>query len=229
LTSRLEQDSLDGTGGAHGYVNIPAGGRSVMTSSKFLVIDCETTGLPRTRYFSPDDVSGWPRLVQIAWGLYDRNGTSAETRCHIIRPQGFKIPPDATKVHGISHARAVREGEDLGGVLDALMDALGRGITALVAHNLDYDYGVVAGELVRLRKPLDVLDVPGICTMKTATPICRLPRPGGGSGFKWPTLPELHGCLFGRTYEGAHDALSDLEACARCFFKLLRDGHFDVI
>jgi DNA polymerase III epsilon subunit-like protein len=111
-------------------------------------------------------------------------------------------------------------------VLDEFLGTVARGVTALVAHNLDYDFGVIGAELVRLKRPLDFMEIPGICTMKTTTAVCRLPRPNA-AGFKWPTLEELHGCLFGRSYEGAHDALSDLEACARCFFKLLSAGHYD--
>jgi len=194
--------------------------------ARFLFFDCETTGLPLTRHFSPDDVSGWPHLVQIAWGIYDASGRAEETRCHIVRPEGFRIPADATRIHGISHARAVQEGRPLAEVLGEFLEAAARPGIALVAHNLDYDFRVVGAELVRLGKPLRLLECPGICTMKTTTDVCRLPRPGGGMGFKWPTLAELHDFLFGRSYEGAHDALRDLEACARCFFELRRIGFY---
>jgi DNA polymerase III epsilon subunit-like protein len=193
---------------------------------RFFFFDCETTGLPRTRYFSPDDVDGWPRLVQIAWGRYDSRGNAEEGDCHIIRPEGFRIPADATKIHGISHARALRVGRDLGDVLDEFLEAAEKPGTVLVAHNLSYDFGVIGSELVRTRRPLGFLDIPGICTMKSTTDLCRLPRPGGGFGYKWPTLEELHTWVFGRSYEGAHDAASDLEACARSFFKLLEAGHY---
>lgn len=194
-------------------------------ATRFLLVDCETTGLPRTRYFSPDDVEGWPRLVQIAWGRSNSRGKLAEARCHIIRPEGFRIPADATAIHGISHAHALRVGKNLGEVLDEFREAVSRPGTVLVAHNLDYDWGVLASEFVRLRMPLSVLEVPGICTMKSTTEVCCLPRPGG-FGFKWPTLDELHAHLFGSSYEGTHDASRDLEACARCFFKLFRAGHY---
>jgi DNA polymerase III epsilon subunit-like protein len=111
--------------------------------------------------------------------------------------------------------------------LDEFQKAVNRPGTVLVAHNLDYDWGVLASEFVRLRKSLAVLEIPGICTMKSTTEVCRLPRPGG-FGYKWPTLEELHVCLFGSTYERTHDASRDLEACARCFFKLLQSGHYPV-
>jgi DNA polymerase III epsilon subunit-like protein len=198
-----------------------------MKASKFLLVDCETTGLPRTRYFSADDVECWPRLVQVAWGRSDSQGNLAEARCHIISPEGFRIPADATMIHGITHARARRVGRDLKEVLDEFQEEINRPGTVFVAHNLEYDWGVLASEFVRTGKPLSDLEIPGICTMKSTTEVCCLPRPGG-FGFKWPTLEELHVHLFGCTYEGIHDASHDLEACARCFFKLLKAGYYPI-
>jgi DNA polymerase III epsilon subunit-like protein len=192
---------------------------------KLLFFDCETTGLPRSRHFSTEAVDDWPRLVQIAWARYDARGKAEDARCHIVRPEGFKIPAEATRIHGITHARARRVGKHLEKVLDEFLEALDLTGTILVAHNLSYDRSVVGAELVRMRKPLGFLELPGICTMKETTELCQLPR-FGGFGYKWPTLDELHYYCFGHSYEGAHDAARDLEACVRSFFKLLEAGHF---
>jgi DNA polymerase III epsilon subunit-like protein len=195
---------------------------------KLMFFDCETTGLPTRRHASPEDVEAWPRLVQLAWARYDARGNEEESRSFVVRPEGFVIPPDATRIHGISPARALREGRDLGEVLDEFLGAAGAPGTTLVAHNFDYDHHVVAGELVRARKPLSFLELTGICTMKATTDLCALPRPGGGFGHKWPTLEELHRYCFGFSYEGAHDAANDIGACARSFFRLLEAGHFRI-
>jgi len=192
-----------------------------------LFFDCETTGLPRSRHFSPEVAEDWPHLVQLAWARYDVRGRSEGARCHIVRPEGFSIPADATRVHGITHAHARRVGRDLGQVLDEFLEAAARSGTRLVAHNLSYDCGVIGAELVRTRRSLDFMDLPGTCTMKETTELCQLPRPGS-YGYKWPSLEELHLYCFGCSYDGAHDAASDLEACARSFFKLLDAGHFRI-
>lgn len=196
------------------------------SSGHYFFFDCETTGLPGVRWFSPEVVDQWPRLVQLAWALYDTQGALVRTESRIVRPEGFRIPPDATRIHGITHARALKEGRDLGEVLDEFLAAAGAPGTKLVAHNFDYDRNVVAGELIRARKPLAFLELGGICTMKSTTDLVQLPRPGGGFGYKWPTLEELHTWVFGFTYEGAHDAGRDIEACARAFFKLREAGQF---
>ncbi|HPW17512.1 MAG TPA: 3'-5' exonuclease [Candidatus Aminicenantes bacterium] len=193
---------------------------------KLLFFDCETTGLPGVRFFTPAVVDEWPRLVQIAWAGYGVRGRELESRSRIVKPEGFRIPAEATRIHGISHARAVRQGRDLGRVLDEFLEAAMAPGTTLVAHNLDYDRNVVAGELVRTGRPLDFLGLGGFCTMKKSTDICRIARPGGGFGYKWPTLEELHTFCFGFPYDGAHDAANDIGACARSFFKLRAAGHF---
>jgi DNA polymerase III epsilon subunit-like protein len=192
----------------------------------FLFFDCETTGLPRIRYFSPEVAEEWPHLVQLAWARYDGQGRPGPVQSHIVRPEGFTIPADSTRIHGISDAQARKVGRELSAVLDEFLEAAYAPRTALVAHNFDYDRGVIGSELVRTRKPLGFLELPGICTMKETTELCALPRPGGGSGHKWPTLDELHHYCFGYSYEGAHDAANDIGACARAYFKLLDAGHF---
>ena len=199
-----------------------------MPAPSLLFFDCETTGLPKIRYFSPEVADEWPHLVQLAWARYDIRGNAEDARCYIVRPDGFDIPPDSTKIHGITQAQALRDGRDLAEVLDEFLDAAGAPGTTVVAHNVDYDRSVVGAELVRTRKPLGFLELPGVCTMKETTELCALPRPGGGSGHKWPTLEELHSYCFGYSYEGAHDAARDLEACARSFFRLVEAGHFRV-
>ena len=190
----------------------------------FLVFDCETTGLPGVRFFSPEVVDQWPRLVQLAWARYDDIGNAVERRDSLVRPEGFRIPADATRIHGITDDRARRDGRELAEVLDEFLEAAMAPGTRLVAHNFDYDHSVVAGEIVRTRRPQGFLEQTGICTMKSTTGLVQLPRPGGGCGYKWPTLEELHTWVFGFSYEGAHDAANDIEACARSFFKLRQTG-----
>jgi len=196
-----------------------------MTKAKLLFFDCESTGLPLRRGLSPWDVEGWPRLVQLAWGIYDSGGELLGLRSYIIRPDGFTIPDEATAIHGISHSRAVAEGVDLERVLEEFAAAVESPSITLVAHNIDFDFGVVGAEFIRLKKNFRLLDVPAVCTMKTTAEVCGLPKPHG-PGFKWPTLEELYRHLFGGSYERPHDAASDLQACARCFFRLVRDGHY---
>jgi DNA polymerase-3 subunit epsilon len=43
-----------------------------------------------------------------------------------------------------------------------------------------------------------------------------------GYNVKYPRLIELHKFLFHKDFTGQHDALHDVEACARCYRELKR-------
>jgi len=189
----------------------------------YLVFDCETTGLPRDRNASYQDVDNWPRLVQLAWALYDPFGRLAESHSLIIRPDGFIIPAESAEIHGITQERALREGRPAPEVLASFAAALDRVLDALIAHNLEFDLNVLGAEFHRRRMAARLFGRTGLCTMKTTTHLLRLPGP---YGYKWPKLEELYRHLFETAYEGAHDAGRDVEACARCFFELRSRGHY---
>ena len=83
----------------------------------YLIFDTETTGLPRSYNAPMSDLDNWPRLVQLAWQLHDARGKLLSNKNYIIRPEGFTIPYNAEKVHGISTKRALEEGHDLKEIL----------------------------------------------------------------------------------------------------------------
>ncbi len=183
-----------------------------------LFFDTETSGIPRNYKAPASDLKNWPRLVQIAWLLVDDAGEEVECAEYIIKPEGFTIPPGAARVHGITTEMALRDGIDIKSILTAVMSSLGRA-SVLVAHNIQFDEKILGAELLRAGFPNPVESKPRKCTMRSATDYCRLPGP---YGYKWPTLQELHLKLFNEPLEGAHRALVDVRACARCYFELKR-------
>jgi DNA polymerase III epsilon subunit-like protein len=154
----------------------------------------------------------------MAWVECDESGEVTAREQFLLRPDGFSIPPDATRVHGITTDRATREGVALKQALEAFSAAADTS-TLAIAHNLDFDEKVLAAEFLRagLKDPLPRLS--RLCTMRAATDHCQLP---GRYGYKWPTLEELYRHLFDEALEGSHDAATDARACARCYFELRR-------
>ena len=184
----------------------------------YLFFDTETTGVPRNYKAPLSDLDNWPRLVQLAWSLCDETGAELAGGEHIVRPDGFVIPAGATRVHGITTGRALSEGVALTEALDALIADMQRA-RLLVAHNMPFDEKIVGAEFLRSGYPNHLETKPRCCTMQAATDYCQLP---GRYGYKWPSLQELHGKLFGEAFPEAHHALADVRACARCFFELKR-------
>ncbi len=178
----------------------------------YIFMDTETTGV------TPAD-----RIVSICTSFYDKHGRNTSSMYALIRPEGFTIPPKATAIHGITTEKALRDGFSLVSTLDSISAELARrSPELLVGHNLSFDLAMVLREYSRAGRPEPLSRLGTFCTMKGTTGICRLP--GRYGDFKWPTLDELHRHLFGKTLSGAHNAQTDAEACARCFFELRRLG-----
>jgi DNA polymerase-3 subunit alpha len=191
----------------------------------YLIFDTETTGLPK-RWDAPiTDTDNWPRCIQIAWQLHDEMGKCIEHQDYLIQPEGFNIPYDAEKIHGISTELAQEQGEPLAEVLVKFNEALAKA-KFVVGQNVKFDLNIMGAEFVRenIENPLQELPVLDTCTEHTAT-LCQLP--GGRYGkFKLPTLTELHEYLFNQPFAEAHNATADVEATTRCFLELIRRQEF---
>ncbi len=187
----------------------------------YLIFDTETTGLPK-RYNAPvSDSDNWPRCIQIAWQLHDAMGNLIEHQDYLVKPEGFNIPFDAEKIHGISTELATAEGISLEEVAEKFQDALSK-TKFIVGQNVDFDVNIMGAEFFRLgiENPLPKLPVLDTCTETTAQ-LCQIPG-GRGGKFKLPTLTELHEFLFNEPFAEAHNATADVEATTRCFLELVR-------
>ena len=189
----------------------------------FLIFDTETTGLPRNWNAPLTDAENWPRCIQIAWQLHDKNGICISHEDFLIKPDGFSIPYDSEKIHGISTALAERDGVPLVQVLEKFNSALDR-CEIIGGHNVKFDLNIMGAEFLRIgeENPLEKLSIIDTCTEQTAS-LCKLSG-GRGGKFKLPTLSELHNYLFGNDFQEAHNATADVEATTRCLFELFRRG-----
>jgi DNA polymerase-3 subunit epsilon len=185
----------------------------------YLFFDTETTGLPRNWNAPVSDLSNWPRLVQIAWLLFDEDGKKISEQDHIVKPQGFIIPQEAASIHGITTERANNDGVSLKAVLEGFSLALEQA-NYLVAHNMRFDEKIVSAEFLRVGLSHKLLQTRKICTMTETTEYCKLP--GNYGDYKWPKLSELYFKLFNDKFEEAHNAAVDIKACAECFWELRR-------
>ena len=101
----------------------------------------------------------------------------------------------------------------------------------IVAHNIDFDLSFMRAEFERAGVNLKYKNA--VCSMKTAVPVCKLPR-SRGVGYKYPKLGELYNhfavsdCdiveqelnLFAES-TSAHDARYDTTALCLCFKKAI--------
>ena len=159
-------------------------------------------------------------MVQLAFLIYDKNGTQLSGGDFIIKPEGFQIPADVSLIHGISNDRAIREGIALRDVLDTFHSQINSS-EILVAHNISFDAMIVGAEFLRMGLTNPIPSKKKICTMESSTNFCAIQGP---YGYKWPKLSELHYKLFRTGFDEAHDAAVDINATAKCFWELKRLG-----
>ncbi|MFQ3332226.1 MAG: DNA polymerase-3 subunit alpha [Thalassomonas sp.] len=186
----------------------------------YLIFDTETTGLPQNWKAPLTDFNNWPRCVQLAWQVHDVVGKLVEVKNYIIKPEGYDIPFNAEKIHGISTDRANKQGMPLAEVLAEFVKDVKK-CKFVIGHNVSFDNSIVGCELLRKDMPNLLADFPALDTKDDATNFCAIPG-GRGGKFKWPKLTELHVKLFGEEFAEAHNASADVEATARCFLELIR-------
>ncbi len=191
-----------------------------------LVLDVETTGLPKDRNADIKDSRRWPYVVQLSWLLFDLSQNELlSCNDRLIRlPEGKSVPPESTAIHGISTERMRNHGKDICPILTALAEDM-RLCTYIVAHNIDFDKTMIRVE--SLRSGLPDMFAEGLklqfCTMKYGEPLCGLTmvsKRNGRTISKFPRLSELHNELFGKAPENLHDSLIDVLVCFRCFCKM---------
>ena len=193
----------------------------------YLIFDTETTGLPKKWNAPVTDIDNWPRCVQLAWQVHDNLGNCIDNKDFLIKPDGYNIPYDSEKIHGISTELAEKDGYNLLDVLKQFNEAV-KESKFVIGHNVKFDLNIMGCEFHRanLQNNLDVANILDTCYEKTAL-LCMIPG-GRGGKYKFPTLTELHSFLFSKPFAEAHNATADVEATARCFLELIRIKNYSL-
>ena len=193
----------------------------------YLIFDTETTGLPKKWNAPISDINNWPRCVQLAWQIHDNLGNCIESKDFLIKPDGYNIPYDSQKIHGISTELAEIDGHDLLEVLTQFNEAV-KNSKFIIGHNVKFDLNIMGCEFYRLKikNNLEVSKILDTCYEKTAI-LCEIPG-GRGGKYKFPTLTELHSYLFLTSFADAHNATADVEATTRCFLELIRIENYSL-
>ncbi len=129
----------------------------------YIIFDTETTGLPRNWDAPYTDTENWPRAIQIAWQLHDDMGELVEAKDFLIRPEGFDIPYDAERIHGISTELARQNGESLEMVMELFNEALGKA-KFVVGQNIGFDKNIMGCEFHRFSVANNLQEMPVLDT-----------------------------------------------------------------
>lgn len=187
----------------------------------YIFFDTETNGVPKNYDASPKEVDNWPRIIQLGFQVYDENQNLVSEYCNLIKPDGWVVPDsDFHKKHGYSTEKCEQGGVPIAEALGEFVKEL-QNCRYLIAHNIKFDKNVVGAEMIRANIKSENRPQK-ICTMMETVNFCQIKKNWGG--YKWPQLMELYVKLFNEEFDGAHDALDDVKACAKSFFELKKRG-----
>lgn len=174
-------------------------------TSPLLAVDTESTGT------NPES----DRIVTLAIGRSAGPGDWTLIEDSLINP-GMPIPPDATRVHGITDEQAAQgadPAEVLSSVLDILTQAAERRVP-IVAHNVPYDATLIDREL---RRHLGHGLPDGLLWLDTLVLFRRFDLTTGSRTLE--SLAHRHGITF-----PAHNAAADALASLRLLHILAGDN-----
>jgi len=185
---------------------------------RLFFFDTETTGL----YIKGAPLRAQPFLVEFGGISYDIKPSGEmvlSEKIHFYVKPPIKIPQDASRIHGINDATVAKSKDFAYHSISILTNLFLADL--IIGHNISYDMNVLYFELLRIGKDKGFTDLKDscYCTMKNSTDVVQIKNQYGKN--KWPKLTELHKFLFGCDFDGAHSALSDIEATARCFIELM--------
>jgi DNA polymerase-3 subunit epsilon len=191
-----------------------------------LFFDTETTGFANLKS-TPEDPTQ-PYLVQLGTVLMSHTGDVLSQVDLIVEPDGWIIPSDAEAVHGISQQMADACGVPLRVVMSIFAN-LCKKSDVLSAHNLDFDELIMRAQFHKIAQPeawnIRAGHLIKVCTMKQATPHCKIPSPHRAGTYKWPSLEEASMFYLGKSVSNAHRAMSDCVALANIFGEMRKRGH----
>ena len=183
-----------------------------------LVYDTETTGLPLFK--EPSEHPGQPHIVQLGAVLVDLDTWQILSTLDVmVRPEGWTIPEEVSKIHGITTEMAGDLGVPESLAAEMLLD-MWRG-RLRIAHNEQFEARIVRTASMRHFEPTQAdawKEGVAECTANLATPIVKIPptermKAAGFTKFKTANLGEAFKHFTGRDLVGAHSALVDVRAC----------------
>ena len=190
-----------------------------------LFYDTETTGLPLFR--EPSEHPNQPHIVQLAACLVDLyNRKTIACMDATVRPDGWTIADDVAAIHGITTEKAQEIGIPESLAVGMFMELWGHRVR--IAHNEQFDARILRIALMRHEDNATAEDWSSgtsQCTATMTTPICQIPPTAkmlaaGFKKFKTPNLTEAYQHFIGNSFENAHSAMADVQACMAIYFAM---------
>ena len=210
-----------------------------LVGKKVLVLDTETTGLPRQpqayQYYPYHDTKYYDtsRILEIGWYYtdnYQGEYLVDDIKSFIRKPNNFDAsvfnPPSIEK-HGLTFDKTQSQGVPFKIILEdhGLCMAI-KSAEYFVSYKTSFDHNILGSEIARLKKGgrlmlknLDKIEL--VDPMLISTNICKLPNKNKPNEFKWPSLPELYEHFYHHPSVDQHRAKGDVITLLDCMIKMI--------
>lgn len=193
-------------------------------NKKYMVIDTETTGLPKTKknsYYEYSDTEKYDssRVVQISWLIIDSNLKTETIKDYIVKvePERNLKNTYGTSLHGISDLISDMLGIPIDDVCNELLADLKK-VDYIVGHNIDFDLNVLKSEMFRYDKNEIIFE------LETKNVICTMKEMEKRLGKGRPSLAECYSKLYGKMMTGAHNSKYDIIYTSKVLEKILKQN-----
>ena len=88
------------------------------------------------------DTDNWPRCIQIAWQLHGPLGELLDQSDFLVQADGFDIPFDAEKIHGISADLSIEQGVPIQDMMNRFESVLAKA-DFVVGQNVAFDVNII--------------------------------------------------------------------------------------
>jgi len=179
---------------------------------KAVLFDTETTGLIKPK---ANKVTDQPYITDLYMLKVEHIGNEIKVIGEfetLLKPP-VPLSAEITKITGLTDDM-LKDSPQFFEVYEEIAEFM-TGVDRLVAHNLAFDRSMLANELVRCDK---VIKFPWprdhLCTVEKTLHIEQ----------RRMSLTRLHEYFFGKDFDGAHRAKTDVKAMFRCYKEMAKQG-----
>ncbi len=189
---------------------------------KIVILDIETSGLPPKGATYENDYMVFPYILSMAWKCI-KDGQESETYHYIVNQEGRCIPPEASKINGLTDAICNESKFNIFTTLIQFMMDIDQA-DFVVGYNLYFDTSIIKANILRIIKtggktPMEMFDkMTDLLHKDKRIDVMRSCHKLMGG--KWPKLEEAYTRLFNESFN-AHSAKEDVDATYRIFQELL--------
>lgn len=181
-------------------------------SNNIMILDTETTGLPKQRPFNPSNLMAYDgaRMIELGYIIYDNKGKEIKRFDKLIYHKRLSIKNSF--IHGITQEICRKKGDTIQQVLEEFQEDL-KIVDTVICHNVNFDKNIILNEI--FRSNMNELYV----EFQNKNTLCTLEKTKELYGKRTKLITWYNKLFPDEDIVQTHRALDDVEMTSKCYFK----------